>query len=778
MLSRDNWAKRKLAGARARLPLRRGGRPTFFMRMAISYLLVFVIPLLFSGIMYSQVVSMIREEADRYKTTILHQVKLQMDEQLRVIQSTNLQVAWSASLASAIHVLPGDRGETRYAFKQLSEQLYLQMLPHDYMKEILVYLRNSDQIVTSSSVYPESLLRDSNYPLSSITSEQWQAIISDSHHNTFYQLEDAAGGQQLLSVQSAPIGMRGTPSATIVTQFDTQQLLRALSVPADDSSRAGFVVLINEATGVLLAGDAYTPLLSEVSSLPRGEDSVTLGGEAYALSISASELAGWSYWYLTPTSALLGKFYRVQVLSFIGGLVCVALGIFFALLSARRNSTPILNIMGYIRTHAVFSNPNIKNEYEQILHSVQETHLLNRQVMKRNEEMQGMLHKDYIKSLLLGTWDGNRTDGELARAFAMQFEGCTRFVVLLCQPTEEHSRHSYETLGEIELILQEVNALGAPGYSLWMQNTFAMLIGIDRAEDEALIQQIKETVHTCDRMLMAHASLPTRTVASRVHTGMEGIAVAYREALDALEYIVIMTQTSFITGYDLAYSHKRIDYDEEYERKLINCLKVGDSAAAKAFINEALQRNILTGTYTPYMAKYFIFLLSSTILKAYYQFNRQLDAYDIHDISMIMPLQNSESFAEMKAVVMEMVDMVCEKMQEQRQNDTHSKIMQQAIAHVQANYHRNDLSVSQVAEAIGFSVPYLSRQFKQATGCGLKDYIHSVRLENAKYCLQNTDLSVEEIAERVGYLSANSFIKVFKKSSGITPGVYRDQKVW
>ncbi|MGV2685834.1 helix-turn-helix domain-containing protein, partial [Clostridium perfringens] len=49
-----------------------------------------------------------------------------------------------------------------------------------------------------------------------------------------------------------------------------------------------------------------------------------------------------------------------------------------------------------------------------------------------------------------------------------------------------------------------------------------------------------------------------------------------------------------------------------------------------------------------------------------------------------------------------------------------------------------------------------------------------IRMKEAKRLLTETDYSVQEIAERVGYAHAISFTRVFKRTAGVTPGEYRN----
>jgi len=65
------------------------------------------------------------------------------------------------------------------------------------------------------------------------------------------------------------------------------------------------------------------------------------------------------------------------------------------------------------------------------------------------------------------------------------------------------------------------------------------------------------------------------------------------------------------------------------------------------------------------------------------------------------------------------------------------------------------------------------RRFSKATGMSPLDYIHSLRLEEAKQMLETGDLPVEAIANEVGYEDASFFGRLFRRKVGLTPAQYR-----
>ncbi|QUL52131.1 helix-turn-helix transcriptional regulator [Paenibacillus tritici] len=94
-------------------------------------------------------------------------------------------------------------------------------------------------------------------------------------------------------------------------------------------------------------------------------------------------------------------------------------------------------------------------------------------------------------------------------------------------------------------------------------------------------------------------------------------------------------------------------------------------------------------------------------------------------------------------------------------------------------HYGEDINLSVVADKLNLTSGYLSSIFKEKTGINFSEYLNTLRIERAKELLLNIDLRIQDIALQVGYQNVNSFIRTFKRSSGLTPGEYRkryDQK--
>lgn len=91
--------------------------------------------------------------------------------------------------------------------------------------------------------------------------------------------------------------------------------------------------------------------------------------------------------------------------------------------------------------------------------------------------------------------------------------------------------------------------------------------------------------------------------------------------------------------------------------------------------------------------------------------------------------------------------------------------------YIRYNYMQH-LSVGELARTFGFDRSYLFRIFKERYGVGIKEYITTVRMRNARSFLES-GYTVSEVAAMVGYDDVFNFSKGFKRYFGAAPSSYR-----
>lgn len=83
------------------------------------------------------------------------------------------------------------------------------------------------------------------------------------------------------------------------------------------------------------------------------------------------------------------------------------------------------------------------------------------------------------------------------------------------------------------------------------------------------------------------------------------------------------------------------------------------------------------------------------------------------------------------------------------------------------------VAVRGLAEAMGWSVDYLSRLFKRITGETIQQYICRVQMARAAELIATTDMSLEGVAVKVGYQNARTLRRAFRRVYGVGPSTFR-----
>lgn len=102
-----------------------------------------------------------------------------------------------------------------------------------------------------------------------------------------------------------------------------------------------------------------------------------------------------------------------------------------------------------------------------------------------------------------------------------------------------------------------------------------------------------------------------------------------------------------------------------------------------------------------------------------------------------------------------------------------SEPMLAVLKYIQTNY--KTASLNELAERFHYEPSYLGKQIKALTGKNYTEIIREMRLDEARRLLRTTELSIDEVAEQVGYLGRAHFFRSFRAAERMTPSEYRKQ---
>ena len=102
----------------------------------------------------------------------------------------------------------------------------------------------------------------------------------------------------------------------------------------------------------------------------------------------------------------------------------------------------------------------------------------------------------------------------------------------------------------------------------------------------------------------------------------------------------------------------------------------------------------------------------------------------------------------------------------------HVEALKKLIQYIETNYAET-ITVESAAKMVNLSSFHFCKMFKRMTGRTLIDFVNLHRVNQATKMLRETDLSIAEIAERIGCCNANYFSKIYFRYKGISPSAAR-----
>ncbi|NLL71328.1 MAG: helix-turn-helix transcriptional regulator, partial [Epulopiscium sp.] len=249
---------------------------------------------------------------------------------------------------------------------------------------------------------------------------------------------------------------------------------------------------------------------------------------------------------------------------------------------------------------------------------------------------------------------------------------------------------------------------------------------------------------------------------------------SFRSAVNLLEYQFVWGNHLILTDDDLKeFKNEIYYYPLDMERTLIEHVLKGRKEEVTQILERILEENLTSRNLAPDALSQFIFAIVATSNRIMHQMitvdKQILEQREINYIELKM----SENKEQLKQKIVELfVNLVDHCVQEtEKREDT---MIDEMIGFIHEHYD-TDLSLTDIAEQFNLSSGYVGILFKKSTGENFKDYLNIYKVQKAKEILETEDIKIKDLAQRVGCNTTNTFIRMFKKYVGISPGQYGEQ---
>lgn len=255
---------------------------------------------------------------------------------------------------------------------------------------------------------------------------------------------------------------------------------------------------------------------------------------------------------------------------------------------------------------------------------------------------------------------------------------------------------------------------------------------------------------------------------SKRNDSVLNIKEVYDTLCDLSKYGKLTTETQVLYEEEVQKDASRFYFSVEDMGKLSAVLQNGTEDDAVRKVDEIIDYNIRKD-----VNRFEMYLLCTEIVncavklvnRVFYTLPKNIDIAAVY-----RNLEASDSPDEYRCVCTEFLHEMIEYIKENKREDDY--IISYILDYVE-NHYAEDIYLNLFAEKLKLTGAYISSYFKEKMNVNLTDYINNYRIKKAVMLSENPQNKNKDIAEMVGLPNINTFIRLFKKYTGYTPGEYR-----
>lgn len=188
---------------------------------------------------------------------------------------------------------------------------------------------------------------------------------------------------------------------------------------------------------------------------------------------------------------------------------------------------------------------------------------------------------------------------------------------------------------------------------------------------------------------------------------------------------------------------------------------------------EKATEEIFENLYKQTSFEYFLALSLNLGLLVQHYFTAPIDLfYPGGSIAWYNEVLSCEEFSQLRAIF-SVIGEIMKESNSLSPKDYQKELVIQMKSYIMDNIHDKNLNAALVADQFNLSVNYVRVQYKQYEGMSINETIASCRLEKAVRLLEETELNVNDIREKVGFGNYSYFCTYFKNIKGLSPMQYR-----
>lgn len=727
----------------------------------VSYIMVLVVPLLIATIGFQIAFHIVEDNLKVTHINMLQRSADIIDNELKDVESVALQLASDNMI---LEMASKKRGDSNYILPALNAldnfTMYLNYKDIDLLSsdKAYIYLKNTDLVLYEKSYYKPHYFR-TYLSQWMIDYDEWRGEMNDldSVHSGFRR---TGNGFEYVFPFSKQIF--GEKQGLIVFRVDGDVITRKMEFINNLDSRETYMVAILDDRGEQLWASHAEEEFPELSFEELENNYLEKDGQS--IIVVKSEKVDFYYVLVLPVKESLSQLAALKNIVLLLLIAAGAAGVGLALVQAVRKGRPVGEAL-----HALAPMGDEAERYANLGTAVSEIVKRHEITLLEVEQNKITLKKAFFDELLKAEFSTEAQLRNSAEKVGVDIDNQfyqTAYIQLFAE--NDFNTVDQQTVNEIRVLshlmknyLREIS-----GNNVWFHkknyNSEIAIFAIDNMEEDVfdLIKQTKEWV-----MSECHIE-----ITSGIGGTCSNLLLIWRSMEEARIALENCTRDNPVVSYRA----ELIKTDEYYfpsiaEDKLEESIRSGQWNETKDVLalletENCVNRKLPRGQFIRLNQKFM-----DVLGGAWHKEELQEKAFWINEVLMQPEILQQEYFQRLRQLYRKVCNDNVEKKQEQKR-----QMVEEIKEYIRAHFCESDMGLTRVGSEFRVSESYLSTLFKEYSGGNFGDFLESLRIERACRLLRDRSITVNEVAEEVGYNSVQSFRRAFKRVMGVSPKEQRE----
>lgn len=746
---------------------RRGSK--IYKNFIISYIVTLMVPMfIMSFIVLFHYANVLKDEVEtNLRNPFIKSVE-NFDAQINQLTRTSLQIELNDILRTV------DIKERPYDAVKIKNEL-LKYSTNSFVNDIFLYSYKDDYIsafnfLCSLDIFNDFILNSELTDFSIIEFKE-SSKQSGMYYFPIDSIYLANKENHLMYLNKLPIN--NTNSYGIIMYMIPQESLKNVLAPAISENNHLFIVDPETKEILFTLSENPNPELAEIfnHTIKSNNDienitEIEIHGDKYSPFVQSSSKAPYLFVQLMPDDLLSSRINQIRTVYFISMAVIIVISGFLIAILMRINYRPIKRLNQFLEDNFQHSKETMGDK----LNELEQLEYVLIQYDKENTDLKefASASKDAVKSYLIDCFllgQAREIDNiiEICSKAELEFE-MDYYCTLIIKSNNIQNASNEEVINILSSIINNSQIILHRDIH---SSNFVVLFGSDLNDDKhahIISQKIQESLNE-------EYDGDVRIGMGNFYKSIFDINLSYEEALRVLEYNSLLSKPKIIRFNDILNKDvNSINYPFSLFDELESSVYSSDIFAINDNINK-LVYHMKNENLSIFWVKNICYDTVNTISKVLLKKYNHSPLISKHYLEKIYG-SNISTFDDISEIMKEISEDITNYLSVDKES-YELKLLQQIVHYIRENFQNPEFGLQNIADSLQMSPPYLSQYFKKNTGYTISEYVTRLRMEKAKDLLKNSDLSVNDIANEVGYYSVPSFIRKFKEIEQITPGKYK-----